>query len=152
MYHNKMKVIGAIALVLSFATGFLALSATNVVFAADQSSKPSLQTPQIADRAPGYCNWDNDQDKDDWCWATTATTTTASITVPYGTIIGQADPYQDAYGYNGGYSNNNMYNYNGRFYFYRPGRLGRLFRRNGMPVILNGRLIYNNKWWWWMQP
>ena len=77
MFRNKMKVIGSVVLALAFMVGELALSATNGVFAAGQSSKPGSSAPQIGGRVSGWCNWDNDQDKDDWCWEGTTTGTNA---------------------------------------------------------------------------
>jgi hypothetical protein len=76
--------------------------------------------------------------------------------VPYGTIVGQIDPYQDVNGYNNNYNGGMGYNnrYDGRYYFFRPRRLGRRFWRNGMPVpvIVNGKIFLGRNWWWWMQP
>ncbi len=182
MYSQKMKVIGIAVLTTALFMGvLLTLSVTNVVFAADQSSKPASQNPQASGRVAGWCNWDGDQDKDDWCWSTTTTTTTvpgangygtpstngstlpAGTIVPYGSIIGQSDPYQDA-GYMSGY--NNRYNYG---YFLpkrfllrrnfagdgdgdaddvitRPFRIiqGRriLFGRNGFIILNNGKRVF----------
>ncbi len=186
MYHNKMKVIGAIGLAIALSAGFLALSATNLVFAAGQASHGS-QALQTGGRVPGWCNYDNDQDQDDWCWSTTSTsttttstpvTTTAPVTgsgyaapagaVPYGTIVGQLDPYQDLHGTGSGYGNGNNngnfyggmgnnYRYDGRHYIIQGGKykiMGRykIFRRNGQPVIVvNGNpYLLGKKWWWWM--
>jgi len=182
MYRDKLKVIGAIALALSLTVEFLALSATNVVFAADQSSKPSSQPQVVSNRVPGWCNYDGDQDQDDWCWSTTAVTTTTPITatnpttptngngyaapagvVPYGTIIGQNDKSADTYGsgYNYNYMGGNGYNnrYDNRFYLYRPGglrRLKRLYERRGIPFppfITNGqKFLLGRGKWWWWMP
>ncbi len=71
MFHDKLKLIGSVLLALAFVAGTLALSATNVAFAAGQSSQQALRPSGVADRVPGWCNFDNDQDKDDWCWAVT---------------------------------------------------------------------------------
>jgi hypothetical protein len=179
MNRNTMKVFGVLALALSLTVGFLALSATNVVFAATQSANPSSQPQLVSDRAPGVCNYDGDKDQDDWCWssasASTTVTTTTSMTptasagaVPYGTIIGDNDKSADTTGYGSGYNGgmgyynagNGLYGRNGRVYLISPGRLGRLrglFARRGIPFppnFTNGERIRlgegNELWWWWM--
>jgi hypothetical protein len=169
MYRDKMKVIGAITLALSLTVGFLALSATNVAFAADKSALPSSQPKLVSDRVPGVCNYDGDQDQDDWCWSNTSASTTVTTTtpmtpttgssaapsgaVPYGTIVGDNDKSVDNTGYGNGYSYGNNggmgYNnrYDGRIYLFTPGRLGRLrrlFERRGIPfppVFTNGEKV-----------
>lgn len=191
MVHNKMKVIEAIGLALALSAGFLALSATNLVFAAGQPSNGS-QPLQTGGRVPGWCNYDNDQDEDDWCWSTTSTstaptaTTSTAITatapmtgsgyaapagaVPYGTIVGQLDPYQDIHGTGNNYGNGNNFGYgnffggmgynnryDGRHYIVKGGKykiMGRykIFTRNGKPVIVNGNRYFIGKKWWWLMP
>ncbi len=164
MYREKMKVIGAVVLGIALFLGVLTISTTNVAFAADQSSKPASQNPQLDGRVPGWCNWDGDQDKDDWCWTNATITTTvpstntyaapgangatlpAGAVFPYGAIIGQADPYQDA-GYMSGYNNN--YN-NNFFYSRRVFRINRRFVGDGdgdaddvvQPRVFRGRRIF----------
>jgi hypothetical protein len=172
MYSQKMKVLGVAVLSIALYLGVLTVSTTKVVFAADQSSKPASQNPQLDPRVPGWCNWDGDQDKDDWCWSNSTITTTVPYTsgsalpagtvYPYGAIIGQADPYQDA-GYASGY--NNRYNND----YFPPRRLFRLnrnftgdgdgdaddlppfrilrghrilFGRNGYMILNNGKRVF----------
>jgi hypothetical protein len=187
MNRDKMKVIGtilgAVLLSLSLVAGFLAVSGAGVAFAADQSSKPSVNTPQLGDRVAGWCNWDGDQDQDDWCWSTTTTTTVpggngyaapggngstvpAGTVVPYGSIVGQTDPAQDA-GYMSGYNNNGYNNnrYNNFYIFPRTYRFRRFLNdgdgdaddvlpptllpahryflgRNGSFFLFNGRRVF----------
>jgi hypothetical protein len=66
MFRTKMKAMGMVALTLAILVGSLSLSATNVVFAADQSTKPASLPTQSAARLR-MCNLDGDHDKDDWC-------------------------------------------------------------------------------------
>jgi hypothetical protein len=171
MYSQKMKVIGIAVVATALFLGVLmTFSVTNVVFAADQSSKPASQNPQLDPRVPGWCNWDGDQDKDDWCWTNTTISTTVPYTngtalpagtvYPYGAIIGQADPYQDA-GYMPGYNNDNRYFLPRNLFQFRrnfndgdndaddvvrPLRIIRgrriLFGRNGFLILNNGKRVF----------
>ncbi len=92
-----VKVVGSVTLALAFVAGIFGLSSTSVALAAGLSSRPSLQAPQLSDRVPGWCNWDNDYDKDDWCWSVPASGSSApgAYAAPSGN--GYAAPSSNGY-------------------------------------------------------
>lgn len=66
MYRNTIKVISIFALTIAILVGAFSLSATNIVFAADQSTKPASPAAPI-DIRWRMCNLDGDRDNDDMC-------------------------------------------------------------------------------------
>jgi hypothetical protein len=66
MFRTKIKAMGMLALTLAILVSSLSLSATSVVFAAGQSSKPAMLSAPNAARLR-MCNLDGDHDRDDWC-------------------------------------------------------------------------------------
>ncbi len=146
MYHNKMKVITSIALALSITLGILAVSATNLVFAAPQPAS-GVQPVQVGGFAPSSA-----------AISTTVTSTaTVTTTKPMtGTAPAGVTPYAtgqtSSYGKGGTSQYNGLYGSNGRYRLFNFGRfmrhdergpLDRIFDRGGSELLIlhNGEKI-----------